>query len=377
MNRQDFYRLARNKIRITQGTKLLPSAVDATGSTVNVLVNAVSAMAEELENRSVGRFATMFAATAHDEDLDRWILERSFGKLARKRASAASFSLLLTRPAPGEGVAPSGAVPVGAEMLAGGLVWTLDEQVIFETGQLGPLPAMFTCSALGSIGNVGPEAIVGFKSPSLLFDPSLVIVANGTGDSTYAAGGADRETDTDYRARFAAWDAGLDRNIESLAAGARGVDGVMFAEAVENIDAAGLPLGGAALYIGDVNGRANAALLERVRASLRSFRLAGQRVEIYGTVPDMQRIELSFAVREGASITQVRAQARAAVVAYVNSLLPNASLQRAGIAATLKTIEGIVFTPAYPYGVVSPANDIAPASSATIFRTRIDLVTFA
>lgn len=377
MNRQDFYRLARNRIRITQGTKLLPSAVDATGSTVNVLVSAGSAMAEELDSRSVGRFATQFAATARDEDLDRWVLERSFGKLPRKTASAAVFSVQLTRPAPQSGTAPSGAVPAGTEMLAAGIVWTLDAQVIFSDGQLGPLPATFTCATLGSAGNVGPESLSGFKTPGSLFDMTLLISPSGESDAAYASGGAERENDTTYRARFAAWDAGLDRNLDSLAAGARGVDGILYAEATENIDADGLPLGGVTLYVGDMNGRANAALIERVRARLRSFRLTGQRVDIKGTAPDMQSIQLSFAVREGASITQVRAQARAAVVAYVNGLLPGARLERAGIATALRGVVGVVFLPAYPYGVVSPANDVAPASTATLFRTRADLVTFA
>lgn len=372
MNRQDFYRLARNRIRITPDTKLLPSAVDATGSTVNVIVNAASAMAEECDSRSAGRFAAVFAATARDDDLDRWVLERTFGRLPRKTASAAAFSVLVSR----TGTA-SGSVPAGTEMIAGGLTWTLDNTILFATGQLGPLPASFTCSTLGSAGNLGPTDLAGFKTIGALFDPTLTIAPTSTGDSGYATGGADRERDVDYRARFAQFDAGLDRNAEFLAAGGKTVPGIVYAEAIEDIDGDGEPVGTATLYCGDVNGRANAALLARVRATLRGFRLAGQRVVLRGTAPDLQTIVLSFAVREGADIAQVQEQGRAAVVAYVNGLAPGASLQRAGVATALKGVPGVVFLDAYPFGVVTPSADVAAASTATIFRTRADLVSFS
>lgn len=372
MSRQDIYRIGRNRIRITPGSQLLPSAVDAVGSTVNIIVNGASAMAEECESRSAGRFAAVFAATARDDDLDRWVLERSFGRLPRKGASAAAFNVLVSR----TGTA-SGSVPAGTEMSAGGLVWTLDNTILFAAAQLGPLPASFTCSTLGSAGNLGPADVAGFKTVGVLFDPTLTIAPTSLLDSGYATGGADRESDVDYRARFAAFDAGLDRNTGFLAAGGKTVPGILYAETIEDIDSGGEPVGTATLYLGDINGRANAALLARVRAALRGFRLAGQRVVLRGTAPDLQELVLSFAVIDGFEIAQVQEQARAAAVAYVNGLGPGASLQRAGIATAIKGVPGVSFLDAYPFGVVTPAADVAAASTATIFRTRTDLVGFS
>lgn len=372
MNRQDFLRLARSRIRITDGTKLLPSAVDATGSTINVLVNGASAMAEECEARSAGRFAAQLVATARDDDLDRIVLERSYNKLPRKGASAASFSVLVAR----TGTA-SGSVPAGTEMIAGGLTWTLDNTLIFAEGQKGPLPANFTCSTLGSAGNVGPDAISGFKNTAALFDPTLTITSSGAGESAYAAGGADREKDDAYRARYALWDSGTDRNLDFLAAGAKSVAGIQYALALEDIDGDGAPTGGATLYVGDANGRANAALVARVRVALRNFRLAGQRVALAGTVPVLESIVLSFAVTEGLSTADVQDAARAAVVTAVNALGPGEALEPALLGAVLRGIPGVSLLAAYPNGVVSPSAPVAPSSPSTLFRTRLDLVTFA
>jgi uncharacterized phage protein gp47/JayE len=381
MNRQDFYRLARNRIKITTGAKLLASVVDAVGSTVNVLINASSAMAEELESRSAARFAALFVATATDADLDRLVLERTFGRLPRKGAAAASFAVNLSRTAAGGGLA--GTVPAGTEVIAGGLTWTLDNAVIFLAGQLGPLPITMACATLGSAGNLGPDSLGTFKNPGLLFDATLSVSKATAGSfateppGNYSTGGADQESDADYRARYALYDAGLDRNLDYLAAGAKSVGGVLYAVAIEDIDAAGSPTGGATLYVGDVNGRANAALLSRVRAAIRAFRLTGQRVTIAGTVPAMQTIVLSFAVSSAYSIASVQDAARAAVVTYVNALAPGASLTLASLAAVLAGVPGVVFTGSYSYGVITPGADVAAGTTATIIRTTSALVSFA
>jgi hypothetical protein len=155
------------------------------------------------------------------------------------------------------------------------------------------------------------------------------------------------------------------------------VPGIAYATALEDLDASGLPTGTVSLYCGDGNGRANAALLAKVRIASRGFRLAGQALSLYGTVPTLVSITLSFGVLDGYTTADVQAAARAAVVAAVNALGPGSYLDPSILGAALKTVPGVALLPAYPTGVVDPSATVVPASFATIFRTRLDLVGLA
>lgn len=376
LTRADAARIARNRIRITPGAQLDPAAVDKTGSTVNIFVNAVAALAEECEARSEGRFAAQLVAGAEGEDLDRLILERSKGKLPRKGAAAASIDLQVSRTstAAGEGV-----VEAGTEVLAGGLTWTLDAPVVFTATALSGGAVTATCATLGSVGNGVKADVQKFKAPSSLFDATLVVEAQGSADpgaGIASAGGDERETDEAYRARYALWDAGLDRNLDFLAAGALGVPGVANAVALEDIDGEGNPTGSATVYLGDAFGRAGSGLLQRVRAQLRGFRLLGQHVSLAQTIPEFVSVTLLFGVLEGNSIDQVREEARAAVVAVINALPPGATLTRALLSTALASVPGLALLEGTPFGFTVPAADLVPAQPSTIFRTRTDLVSF-
>lgn len=380
LTRADFARIARNRIRITPGAQLDPASVDKTGSTVNILVNAVAAIGEELEARSASRFGAQLVASAREGDLDRLILERSKGKLPRKGAAAATIDLQLYRTSTAAG---GGIVEAGTEILAGGLTWTLDASVVFAASSLKGGLVSATCATLGTSGNGVKADVQKFKSPGALFDSTLVVESQASADPASgiaSAGGDERETDEAYRARYALWDAGLDRNLEFLAAGALGVSGVVTATAVEDTDTEGNPTGSVTLYLGDANGRATSALLARVRAAARGFRLAGQSVRFVGTSADFRAISLRFGVLDSANVDQVREEARAAVVAYINSLAPGASLLRAAIAAVLSAVPGVVFLDADPYGIETGSSgdvDLVPASKSTLYRTSPSLVTFA
>jgi uncharacterized phage protein gp47/JayE len=372
LTRADFARIARNRIRITPDAQLDPASVDKTGSTVNIFVNAVAAIAEELEARSSARFAAQLVASARGADLDRLILERSKGKLPRKGAAAATLDLQLYRTSTAAG---EGLVEAGTEILAGGLTWTLDTSAVFAATSLGAIPATATCATLGTRGNGVAPDVQKFKNAGALFDATLVVESFGIP----SAGGDERETDEAYRARYALWDAGLDRNLEFLAAGTLGVPGVATATAVEDTDAEGTPTGAVTLYLGDANGRATSALLARVRASARGFRLAGQAIRFVGTSPDFRAFSLRFGILDSFSADQVREEARAALVAYVNGLAPGASLLRASLAAVLTAVPGVVLLDAHPYGLEtgSPSDvDLIPSSKSTLYRTRPELVTF-
>ena len=374
MNRQDAFRVIRNRVRSTPDCQIDPLAIDRPGTAVNVIFGGVSAVAEELEARSVARVAAQLRASAIGDDLDRKILEESWGRLTRKPAAAAVFTLNISRPNANAG---SGSLAKGTEILAGGLTFTLDSPIIFGASDVGPKTGSFTCATVGTVGNLAPSQLSGFKSPLALFDASLVLSTTSSdpnvGSST---GGAEKEKDDEFRARAAQWDAGLDRNIDLLAAEALAVPGVAFATAIELLNANGEPYGDVQLYVGDVNGRANAALLARVQAGIRTGRMAGQYVALFGTTPSMQAISLHIGVLDTYDAPSVQASVRAAVMSYVNGLAPGATLFIAGVTAAIRSVAGAVIESSYPTGVISPVADVVASSSATIFRTTSDLVTF-
>lgn len=378
MNRQDFFRIARNRIRITPDAQLDPAAVDKTGSTLNILAAVGSAMAEECESRSQARFAAQLVASATEGDLDRLILERSKGKLPRKGAGAAAVDLYLSRTSTAAG---EGQVDAGTEILAGGLTWTLDSSVIFAASALGPFAVSATCTTLGSAGNGVAADSQKFKNLGALFDQTLTVQSVGTAlGGISSAGGADRETDEAYRARYALWDAGLDRNIDFLAAGALSVPGVAAATALEDLDEDGNPTGTVTLYLGDAFGRATDGLLARVRAALRGFRLLGQHVQVFRTLPEYLSYSLLFGVLDTFDVGQVREEVRAAVVRYNNALAPGAARLRASVGATIAAVPGVVLLASAPYGIEPGSGsdvDLFPSLLNTIYRTKPELVSFA
>lgn len=371
MNREDFFRIGRNRVRTQPATSLDAKAIDTPGNAIHVVALAASAMAEEVESRSVARAGALLGATAIDEDLDRWNLEKSHQRLPRQGASAAVLSLQISRSAPG---AVGGFLEPGTRLIAGSVAFTLDAPgVSFPANEIGPVSASATCATLGTAGNVLASELRGFEKPSLLFDSTLSVVAVGD-----AAGGAEREQDSAYRARFAEWDAGLDRNMRLIVAAAFSAGGVSYAVAIEDINPqSGLATGSVSLYVADANGRANEALLQRVRLAIANARLPGQRVTLYGAAPIFQALVLRVAVKSGFDIALVQSSVRGAVVARQNATPPGAGFQRELIANAILTVPGAAIDPAYPTGVITPPANIAAASTATIFRTSADLVSFA
>ncbi len=374
MNRQDVTRVVAARVLTVPDCKIDPASVNNPASAFGLMTLALSVMAEEVEARSVARQTAVLPSTARETDLDRVILDFSKGRLPRKSASAAKLSVYLGRLG-----TSGGSIPKGTPVLAG-QTFTTDQEEVFLAGDVGPRPVDLTCSVLGVIGNVAPSQVSGFKTPSSLFDPTFTVSSVSSDSDGYGAGGAERERDADYRARYALWDAGLDRNIAFLAAGALTVPGIATATAIEDVNGDSIPTGSVSLYVGDVNGRANAALLARVVSYLFQFRLPGQHVVPYGTSPDLRSFVLHFAVDSGFVASQVQASARAAYVRSVNSTIAGRTLQLATGAAALKAVPGVVLEASYPFGVVSingtTPTDVAATTASTVFRTSPELVTF-
>lgn len=378
MSRQDIQRAIVSRVITTPGTRLDVNQIRVDGTTLNIFAVMMSACADLLDANGSARIAANLSATARDVDLDTLVTEQTFGRFERKSAAASSLSAFVNRVSPATG---DGLIPAGTEILVGALTFTVDYDVQFLAGQTGKLPISATCTKLGTSTNVALAGLR-FKSPSALFDPAIVLsTTNGAGvtppSGDWATGGANKETDSDFRARRALFDAGLDRNIDLISAGAKNVPGVVFATTIEELDGNSQPTGRVFLYVGDVNGRANDALVARVRAALRKFRLCGQNVLIVGSVPSLQTIKLSIGVLDGYTQSDVQARVKSAVISTVNALAPGATLARASIAAAVQSVSGAVLLASAPFGCTVPSADVVAASSATIFRTSPELVSYA
>lgn len=372
MSRLDFQRAAQARIRNTVGTRINPDSVTTDGSALNIVIAGASAIGDELDARSAARQAANLSVTARDGDLDTLVVEETFGRITRKSAAAAQVALLASRPSPATG---DGTIPAGTVIVVGALQFRLDADLNFPAGQTGARALTATCTKLGSSGNID-VASPSWQSTASLFDPAITLAASTAANGAYATGGANRESNSELRARRALYGSGLDRNVDVLAAGALSVAGVVFASAIEELDFLGRVTGRVTLYVGDVNGRANSALVARVRAALRGFRLAGQHIEIVGSVPSLQAIVLNFGVLDGYVQEDVQSSAKAAVIAAVNALPPGATLARASIAAAIKSVKGTVLLSGSPFGCTTPSADVVPVSAATIFRTSDALVSF-
>ncbi|HEU4411194.1 MAG TPA: baseplate J/gp47 family protein [Polyangiaceae bacterium] len=371
MSRQDFLRIAEARFRATPGLSLDPASVRKPGSTLNAVYNGVSAVGEELDRRSAARFAALLSGSARDGDLDALVADRTFGRVLRKGAAAATVELGVAR----AGTGAAATVPAGAEVSVGGADFVLDPPgVSFASGEGGPglvKRAAFTAKLAGLAGNVLALAPA-FKNPASL--PAGVSVS-ALADEPQASGGAEREADPELLDRYRRFTAGLERNLLFLEAGALQAPGVQAAAAIEELSPEGLLTGRVILHVADANGRAGKALRARVVATLRDYRLLGQRVQVESALPSLEPVVAQVGVLAGFQVGDVQTRARGALVASVNALPPGANLLRAQLAAALAAVPGVVLLPSVPFGVTVPAADRIAAPS-TRFRTSPELVTF-
>ena len=378
MSLEEFKRIVRARVLSVENAEIDVSQIDKPGSALNILaVDVAGSLAEECDARSAARIASRLAATSNGNDLDVTIAELSHGKLARKTATASKIVLYMSRPAP---VVGDSYLKPGTEILAGGLTFKLDHGVNFADAQTGKQAVYGTCTTLGSNTCVSFTSAA-FKRPAELdTDYTISLFLTPPSDTeqqtVFSVGGDDREGDEDFKARFAVWDAGTDRNLDFIKAGALAIPGIKYAEAIERLSASGVPTGAVDLYVGDANGRANAALVEKVRAQSRNFRLPGQAVFYYGTNPSIQTIVLLFGILDGYTQQNVIDQAIAAVVEAVNKIKPGKTFYRSIVQTALQSVDGVVLLDAAPYGCTTPAADVVPSSGSTTFRTSAEKVSF-
>jgi len=127
------------------------------------------------------------------------------------------------------------------------------------------------------------------------------------------------------------------------------------------------------VYVGDVDGRGNAALADLVNTELESWRAGGVQVQVSAASREEIAVSLALRVRQGADLDSIRSNARAAVLAYGDALDPNALLYLARVEAEAQGISSDVLsaTATTTTTTVDPGDGniyVAPSASSNALR---------
>lgn len=358
--------LSRARSRST-GRQITAAEVFSPGSDVNLIAVGVSAVAEEVvRQNAIGLRDLTYGARG--EQLDRVIAERTNNRLPRKKAAASRAVLTLARPT---GTFGGFTYPAGAIVSTpGGVRFATVSAGVFAGASVGPVTIYAKAVNAGTAGNVAAGSITQKLTPS--DDPTMIVTNVGE-----ATGGDASETDAAYVARAIAYPSALVRGtLPALETGALTVAGVRGASAIEETDPlSGSLTGRTLLYIADVNGQANAALIADVVLVLREYRVGGLPVTVIGGVPFYQTIQYHLGFLSGVDTVLAFDQVRAITVARVNQGSPNGTLYRSLLFECARAVPGVVVA---ADAITVPAGDVVPAvGSGQTIKTSTSLVSNA
>lgn len=352
--RQELFAVGRRSIVLAADRRRInPATVDVAGSDLNLLIGATSLMTEEVVAKLSKCLKGLFIETAVGPQLDRLAFDR-FG-LTRKAASPASVTLTFTRPTPG--ASTPGTYPAGSRVKTpDGTLFALNTDLVvagFDT----VLQIEATATEAGIDTNVAAATLTLFSDP--IFDDTFA-VTNVLG----GAGGAEDESDVEFRGRIRDFFPSVRRGtLGALEFGARTVDGVAAATAVEILDESAVPAGFVRLTVADLNGGFSETMLQNVRDALLEFRALGVPVFIQGGSVFNQSVTWDISVQTGFDSTQVQDDVRAVTVASTQFLNPGEPLYRSSLIAAARTVPGAIVG---ANALVTPADDIVPAETELV-----------
>lgn len=322
------------------------------GYMLDVLLGLDAAVAEEVARFALELHRRTFVRTASAEALDELAADH-FG-LTRYPGTAAVGKVKFQRANAGFGPL---FIEIGTRVAtADGLVFeTTDPTVLTGLSVVVDVRAQVT----GTVGNVAAGAIT--EVVESLADPTVSVTNSSAPANERLAGGAEPETDEEFRARIRAFLATLRRGTSAALAFGATVAGVKQA----TVDDTVYP---PTVYIADAGGSANATLRDLVAAELVNWRAAGVQVNVLAAQPVEQAVSLTLTFEAGVDTSAARDRAIAAVVAAVNSLRIGQPLYRASLIAAAK-VAGVLNVV-----VTDPVGDVVPTKEQLI-RTSAALVT--
>jgi len=362
LTRLDFYQIGRRYLT-TRATRIDPDRVDVEGSDANLFIGSQSYCAAAIAAQLGQRINALLLDGCEGEDLDRYAYDRY--TLTRKGAIPAVGLGEFTRPTADAG---AGTIAVGTKILTNtGIEYVTTAAASFSASGLATT-ARIRATQSGKEYQVGKNAIRRFATPSAIFDSSIIV---NNPDPT--AGGEPSESDSTFKERIRDfWNAARRGTLAAIEYGARQVDGVESANAIEVTGETGEPARLVELYIADSSGVSNATLVADVKATLLEWRAGGIQVLLVPSIPKIVDISISLSFQAGIDTVGLTADVRGAIVSFVNSLGVNKPLLRNDLGVVLSRFksQGLI---AKEGSIVSPAGDLYPDTGYTL-RTRLENV---
>ena len=369
----DLFSIARNQL--LQANPRL-TAVDREGSDANALVASIAAVGDEVAQQVSYVAAASFLDTATGLNLDRLVFDR-YG-LVRKPAAAALGTVQFTS---STGAASTFAIPVQTKIVtADGTQFETTQPATFFLGSNGPVNVPVRSVLAGTTQQAGVGEINTLLSPV----PGAVADLAVT-NALATAGAADPETDTELRERARRFFSTVQRGtLAAIEQAARGVPGVRYAAAFEDVDAYGQQTGYVSLAVTDqyTDTLANLGtvppayetqsqqLAAQVALAVDQSRAAGIYVQTVVAQVVLQPVTLRLRVKAGFDTASVSLQARSVCVQVVNALAPGAELTVAALEAALANVNGLYFV---GNEVVLPTATVVP-TPLQVIRTNLQLV---
>lgn len=375
-NFSDLFRVARDEI-LLRNAKVSKDAVEREGMDANILVASMAAIGDEVVGQLAKVEAGLFLNTARGSALDRIVFDR-YG-LVRKPPSASQGTVQFRTTA---GAPTTFTIPTGTTLSTpDGIQFITIESIVFVAGTVGPVSCAVRSSLAGANQNVKSNRINSIVTPVTSQPTDLKAI-----NPFATAGGDDAESDDSLRDRaqrfFTTVRKGTSSAIEEAALG---VPGVRTAKVFEVVDSLGRPARFVQLVVSDafteqfVNYDTvppryevqSQLLATSVFTALADTRPAGMFVQVVVANVSLQSIQLGLSFNAGADVNTAALSARAAMVSYVNNLVPGQPFVVKDALLILGTIAGLA---AKGNTIVSPAGNVL-AKPLQVIRTSLALVT--
>lgn len=362
-NRSDLFAVGRKYVRGVPNTRVNVNLVDVAGSDLNLILGSQSVMGEAVVAAMAKCQAGLFFDSARGSQLDRLASDRL--GLTRKAESPATIDLVLVRPTDGAG---GGTIAAGSRVQTpAGTAFALDVDVTFGGSDLSKT-GTGTALVTGPQSNVGEGQISSWLDAP--FDETII-----PSNPTPAAGGADAESDAQFKGRIRGFFATIRRGVlGAISFGATTVAGVSVAQAYEIVNPGqALPGGAVELIIGDANGNATTDMIQAVIDAMLTYRAAGIPVFVSSGVVQRELVEWDLEYQAGIDTKQAQANVRAITVALTQFLAPGAPLLRSTLLAGASSVPGVIVGHG---ALVQPAGDVETTNNSQILRVLAQDVSF-
>jgi uncharacterized phage protein gp47/JayE len=372
---QELFRIERDEM-LSRNGELTREIIEREGSDANLIVAGGAAAADECIGQLAQVEAAVFLDSAKGRKLDRLVFDR-YGML-RKPASPAvgTVQFFTTAPAP----APF-SIPLNTKVAtADGRQFVTTAAANYAGGSLGPVSVQVQSVLAGASQQAKSNTITSIVG-QIAGAPADLKVNNPLA----TAGADDEESDDDLRDRARRfWTTARRGTLAAIQTKALEVPGVRKATAFEALDVYGRPAKVVQLVIADafteqlvgVNPTPlsyetqSQVLADNVFAALSDTRAAGIFVQVQLGQVILQGVQLGLSFQAGVSVDKVALQARAIVVATINSLSPGETLTRTRLINALRLITGLVVT---GNEILSPAGDVV-VQPLQVLRSTLSLV---